>query len=131
MGCLGGVQLAQRARGGVARVDIGIQPLFYALAVVLLKLGERAEDLATQFHFGGDVSTPQAEWDAFDGAYVGGYILAGYAVAACTGAPESAVAVDYGYRQPVYFGFTDHLQQIYDLRFQGYSLLSVLRYQSL
>src|SRR5438067_2490089 len=94
------IELAHGARGRIARIDEQLLARLGLAAVHLLESGARHEDLATHLEHFGRFSF-QLERDAVDRAYVGGDILADFAIAAGRGPRESAVLVAQADREAV------------------------------
>src|SRR5579875_1261012 len=108
-----GVELLERARGGVARVGEDGLARLLALTVEATERLERKVDLAACLESGGDgTARPERERHAADGADVRGDILADGAVAARGARCEPAVLVDELDRDAVHLG----LAGVLDLR---------------
>ena len=89
----GGVKLAQAASGGVARVGKGLAASLQGLRVQRGKGRLRHIDFAAHFDDGGRGVAQKAQGDGADGAHIGGYVLAGRAVATGRRTGQDAVFV--------------------------------------
>ena len=95
-----GVLLAQRARGRVAGVDVGLLAPLGLAGVEPFEGGEAQEDLAAHLeHRGGRPA--QTDGDVGDGAHRVGDVLAGPAVAPRGGPHQHPVVVANRYGEPV------------------------------
>ena len=89
-----GVDLADAARGGVARIDEARLARRLHLAIQLLKPGDREVNLTAHLeHVGQALRGRDLQRHAADRAQVGGHVLAGRAVAARGRALEPALGV--------------------------------------
>jgi hypothetical protein len=94
-----GIELPDRAGGGVARVGEGRLAGLGAALIEGAEVGDRQVDLAADLDQGGAVVDPQR--DCLDRAQVLGHVLPHAAVAAGGAADQHSVAVGEGDRQPV------------------------------
>ena len=104
----GGIELADRAGGGVARAGEEREPGCAAFGVELLEAALRHVDLAAYLEAGGEARAGDAARDGADGADVLGDVLAARAVAAGGGGDEAAVLEDEGAGEAVDLGLADH-----------------------
>ena len=99
-----GIQLAERAGGGVARVRRRLLVGGDLRLVEALEAVERKEDLATHLHSLGHLAVEHPQRDRLDRAQVRGHVLAALAVAA-RGAPrQDAASYTSDTAEPSIFG---------------------------
>ena len=127
------VELAQRARRGVARIDEERLALLLPAGVDAGEVGAAEEDLAPHLQPGGQGGRPgrrgsELERQRAQGAEVGGDVLPHLAVAAGGPFGELAVGVDQLHRQAVELGLADvvHLVRAEDLVDPGVELGQLL-----
>ena len=107
-----GVELADAAGGGVARIDEGFLTLRERLRVEAFETRVGNIDLAAHFQPLRDAPPRKAQWHAFNGADIGGDVLAGDPVAAGRGPREHAVFIEQADREPVELGFGGVIHRI-------------------
>ena len=99
-----GIELAQAARGGVARVGEGLFPLAPGAFIECLETLFGHENLAAHFQHFGPALPQQAQGNGADGAHVGGDILAPVAVPPGRTLHQEAVLVAQADGQAVQLG---------------------------
>ena len=109
LGGLVGVLLAQRAGGGVARVDEGFFPGLDAGLVEGGEVGDREVHLAAHLDARGH-GAAQSLWDRGNGSRVSGHVLTDVAVASGRRAYETAVLVQEVDGQAVDLDLGRHLE---------------------
>ena len=103
----GRVDLAQRARGGVARVCEESVVLLGLPAVELGERVERHEDLAAHLDHLGDLAALELLREVVDRDHVGGHVLADLAIAPGRTSDQAAAFVEQRDREPVELRFAD------------------------
>ena len=107
----GGVKLAQTASGGVARVGKGLAATLQGLRVQRGKGRLRHIDFAAHFDDGRRGVAQKPQRDGADGAHIGGYVLAGRAVATGCSTGQHAVFVTQADGEAVEFRLGGEMQQ--------------------
>ena len=120
-----GIQLAQAAGGGIARVGEHLAILVAAARVQRLEASVAHVDLAAHFQQLRQIITPQLERDRADGAQVGGDTFAGAAIAARHALHQHAILVDERHGQAIELGLAAEAQLV--TRILGVSQLQRFR----
>ena len=106
-----GIQLAQTAGGGVARVNKDFFSGIPGDCIQFFKAGAGQVDLATYFKKLGNALTGQAQRDAVNGANIGGDILTDLSITAGGTAHQQSVFVEQADGDTVELGFADIVNQ--------------------